>query len=175
MADFPVRGTAPPVVICSYLSPEALGVEVVGFAQAYTASGALTANIVYYVPFRLAAPYTAAQMFIQNGTSLGANFDLGIYTQDGKQIVTTGVTAQVGTSVLQIVDMTDTLLLPGRYYMALVTNTTAQVARMAVALVILQSMGELQESSATLPATATFAKATATHLPLIGITGSTTV
>src|SRR3972149_8804009 len=180
MPDFPIIGQphASPTVICSVSSPESLGVELGAFSQGLSAT-ALVALNVYYIPFRLAAPMVARQMFIENGGTISGSFDVGIYSQDGSRLVNSpsGSVAHAGGNVLQIVDITDTLLLPGRYYMALVfDNGSALVMRgsfsptAAVVGILNQTLGALP-----LPATATFAEPTLGTIPVLGITSKVTI
>lgn len=119
-----------------------------------------TANRAYLFPFRTDRPAIVKQLFWENGAAVSGNVDCGIYTLDGTLIVSTGATAQSGTSTSQVVDIADTLLGPGLYWCALVLdNTTGTVMRSVVAERNVQNYGYLfAASSYPLPATITLAK-----------------
>jgi len=181
MPDFPIVGAPPasPTLICTALALEGLGVELAAASVSSGSSNNPTANKAYYTPFRLATPMTVVQLFVENGAGASAgNIDMGIYTEGGIRIVSSGAIAQSGISVLQLLDITDTVLLPGRYYLALVSNNATSTFRTTTnaALALQQGFGLLQEASAyPLPATATFAKATTAFLPHIGVAAAVTL
>lgn len=118
-----------------------------------------TANRAYLFPFRTERPAIVKQLFWENGAAVSGNVDCGIYTLDGTRIVSTGATAQSGTSTSQVVDITDTLLGPGLYWCALVMdNTTGTVMRSVIAERNVQNYGYLFASASyPLPATITLA------------------
>lgn len=128
-------------------------------------------DLAIYYPFRLGAPLTITLLWCWNGTAVSGNVDIGVYAADGTRIVSAGTTAQAGTSALQSFNVTDTVIGPGDYYMALAfDNTTATVFRMNPAARILQGSGMLQQATAfALPATATFAQSTNAFLPICGL------
>lgn len=82
-------------------------------------SGAFTANLAHYVPFRLWVPATALKMTYIVGATANGNVDLGIYSWEKNRLVNSGSTAQGTANTVQEVDITDTLLMPGRYFMAI--------------------------------------------------------
>lgn len=108
--------------------PEAMGYQAsngVGLAATSSRTWTVTDEAQLY-PFRLGYPETITKLWIYNGATVSGNFDIGIYDAEGTRIVSAGSTAQAGTNAVQSVDITDTLLGPGIYYMALVfDNTTA--------------------------------------------------
>ena len=145
----------------------------VSYASGVNFAAYPTANTAIYIPFRTAVPLIATAMYIHNGATVSGNFDLGIYTDDGTRLVSSGSTAQSGISTLQVVDITDTLLGSGLvFYMAVsFDNTTATVGKIAISAVRGRVVGIAEEASAfALPATATFAVFTQTMAPHIGIT-----
>lgn len=171
MADFPVLTQDHNLVTISSVSDEAIGTELIGQA---TASPAVwpAANRAMYVPFTVPAPFTVVKMGVLNGGAVAGNLDVGIYDDQQNRIVSSGSTAQSGASTAQSVDITDTLLLPGTYYMALAMDgTTATTLRMSPPVPLLGSFGLLSQSTAfPLPATATFAAVQDPYLSVFFLT-----
>lgn len=128
------------------------------------------ANRAIFVPFRLTRAKPVTKLFAHNGATASGNLDIGIYTIDGTRIVSTGSVAQSGTNVCQVIDITDTLLGDGDYYLALAMDgTTGTVFRAAPQATRLRTAGVLQQASAfPLPATATFAAVASAFLPFFG-------
>ena len=135
------------------------------------------ANLAIYIPFRVSAPVLVTQMFTTNGSTVAGNVDIGIYDVAGTRLVSSGATAQSGTSALQAYDITDTLLAPGQFYLACsLSDGTATIARVATSAQFLRAFGCAQEASAhPLPATATFATMAQAYLPIIGLTTESVV
>ena len=135
-----------------------------------------TANKAFYFPFGLPFRFNVRRMFVANGGTVSGNFDIGIYTLDGKRIYASGSTAQAGTTALQYVSLSTELILPpDAYYLALAfDNTTATTQRNAAAGINgVRAMGVLQETSAfALPASMTPAAVSAVYVPLFGITST---
>ena len=131
-----------------------------------------SANVAIYVPFSISSPRLIRKLFWQNGTAVSGNVDCGIYDSAGTKIVSTGSTAQSGTSAIQSVDITDTMLGPGQYFLALaMDNTTATTIRASINSVRVKMYGIFQQATAfPLPATATFATNTGGYLPFFGAT-----
>lgn len=137
-------------------------------------SAAATANKAYYVPIRFPASVTVRRMWYCVGATGGTNnIQLGIYTEAGSQLVATASTL-VGTAAnLVHLDVTDTTLAPGSYYLAVALNgITATILRWAPNIATLRLTGQLEQATAfPLPATATFVTPSATVVvPYIGIT-----
>lgn len=95
-----------------------------------------TANLAVYAPIILPELVTGAWLAVYNGAVVSGNFDIGIYAADsegkpGTKIVSTGSTAQAGTSQWQMVSI-NKYLGRGLYFLGVVfDNTTAQVKRVA--------------------------------------------
>jgi len=155
--------------ICT-LSPESLGHGVGNLGNSSSAAWP-AANDALFVPFNLSRPAFVQRMYVANGATASGNIDVGIYTYDGGRIVSIGSTAQAGTSALQFFNITDTLLKPDRYYMAVAKNdTTGTVRRFNTTIIRQQQMGVVKMATAfALPAVATFATVTATVIPLVGM------
>ena len=143
----------------------------------------VTANLVVYVPFWVPESVTFTKMFWVNGTAVAGNYDVGIYTTDGTRLVSMGSTAAAGISQIQTVNITDTTVARGTYYMAIVSDTSGTTQKILAALPaagIPQALGLLQQASVTLPLStnaspATFAKYTSAFVPLFGVQGYRTV
>lgn len=129
------------------------------------------ANLAIAIPWLVTRPVTVKRMTVLIGGAASGNMDLGIYGYDLKKIVSTGSTAMAGTNVVQIVDVTDTFIQPGRYYMAIaIDNTTGQVFRISTVALIQRTFGVFQMSTAfALPATLVPATLTNDLWPLIGV------
>lgn len=136
-----------------------------------------TANKAFVYPFRVRnRPFVAKQAFVLNGSAVSGNVDVGVYDSRGNLIVSTGATAQAGTSVVQLLDITDTTLQPGRYLLALsVSNTTARVARASnVPFQTLALNGcWVMTSAHPLPSTLTLATPDTAYVPVFGISSLT--
>lgn len=157
-------------------SLESLGAT--GSASAPPTTGAWgSANRAYYIPFRLEVATTINRLWIANGTTVGTDsWDAGIYASVGgiptTRLVSDGGHTTAGASVLQYFDITDIVLPPGAYYMAMAgSGTTDHVLRMTG--VISPDIGVtafVQASAYPLPNPATPATTSATFLPLCGVT-----
>jgi hypothetical protein len=133
------------------------------------------ANRAIYVPLRVATPTVFSQAWLKNGSAVSGNVDIGIYSADGTRLVSTGSTAQSGTNAYQTIDMTDTLVGRGLYYIALsIDNTTATTFRRNLDAASMRGVGVAQEASASpLPASATFAAVVSAYMPEFGVLGRT--
>lgn len=136
---------------------------------AFAGNGWPASSRALFVPFRLAFPATVYQMACGTGTGTTGNFDLGIYDSGGNKIVSTGSTAKTTASSERIVNITDTLLLPGLYYLAMATDgTTNYLSVVPGNLGFCKLLGMRQMASAfALPTTATYATMSTAYLPAI--------
>lgn len=99
-------------------------------ALAVVGTGALTASLAMFIPVIVRNQITVYQLGWSNGATVSGNVDVGIYDRNQNRLVSAGSTAQAGTSALQIVDVADTVLAPGLYYLAMaMDNGTGLVAR----------------------------------------------
>lgn len=132
-----------------------------------------SANRALFVPFEVAAPTRVKKLWCYNGATASGNIDVGIYNRDGVRLVSSGSTAQAGTSAIQEFDVTDLDLYPGVYYFAMASDaTTTTVVSWGATLMDHQSVGVLQMAAAMpLPATATFASLASAYTPVIGFSG----
>jgi hypothetical protein len=151
-----------------------MGAHVAGAAAWGVANRAIYAPVILQV-----APVTVYKMAFLVGAQAG-NYDIGIYDQQGKRLVSTGSTV-VPAAGIAIVDITDTTLAtPGIYYLALVcsTVTTLTIYRSAPGDVALRLTGmKTQDIGATTlpdPWTAVTTNAT-NQLPAITAAFRTTI
>jgi len=109
-------------------------------------------------------------MLHYNGAAVAGNIDVGIYNRGGTRLISSGPVAQTGTSVLQLFNITDTLLVPGRYYMAVgYSDAAAEAVAYTPAISFTRAFGILFENLGTLPAIATFTAMTYSFIPVIGV------
>lgn len=128
MADFP-QYEMPVSPILTPWSPESLGMmEVISSITLGTAASSawLSNNLALYYPFRLTSWATAYQLLFWVGATSSGNIDVGIYDSQLNRIVSAGSTAMSATvNTVQEIDITDTVLSPGDYYLAGACSTTA--------------------------------------------------
>lgn len=182
MPDFPNLAATDPQSIC-FGTPQLLFNEICVQNTNQTtfdqATGAWpTANLAIFVPMPISMPFTVVKMFLYNGGTVSGNVDIGIYTAEGARVVSSGTTAHAATTDKQVFDITDTLLNPGLYYLALAfDNNVALVTHMAgLAVNNCRSIGIRQASSSfVLPATVTFEAAANAYIPDIYLTGNSVI
>lgn len=131
-----------------------------------------TALRAIYLPIMVPFPLTVYKMAWANGATVAGNVDVGIYDVNGARLVSTGMVAMAGVSVLQVADIADTALLPGNYFLAMNSDSaTATFSRSSsVEGVTGRACGMQQEaivSPGTLPATSTPAIFTSPFVPLL--------
>lgn len=135
-----------------------------------------TADLAMYIPFALHAPAIVKELWWYNGASVSGTVDAAVYNEDGTQrLFSAGAPSQAGTSAPQAVDITDTLLLPGRYWMGLVLgNTTGTFVRLTGVTNIpaAQKFFGMQQQalgSTAMPSSTTFAAASNNYIPIMGL------
>lgn len=156
-------------IVISPLSPESLSVA---FNAVPTSAAWGVTNQAVYIPFRIAVPILIAQLWLLNGSANGNNFDIGVYDSESNRRISTGSTVQGTVSTLQVVDVADTLILPGLYYAALAMNgTTSTAMTLNVGVTRAQWLGAATQTSAfPLPVTFTLVTTAIGVLPIVGIT-----
>ena len=155
-----------------------IGTEMAAHAFAAPASATWpTSNKAIYIPFWIPESVTLTQLFWYNGATVSGNIDVGVYAEDGTKKISAGSTAQATINVIQSVNVADTALTAGRYYLAAaMDNTTGTLFCWASTAQLSKSFGLAEQTSAfALPATATLATITTTRLPLVGFTIRTIV
>jgi hypothetical protein len=102
-----------------------MGNLVNGFGTSTLVSSAwFAANCPVAYPWVVNEPTMVYQLGWQNGPSAGDNHDIGIYDTSWNRLVSTGSTAGVTNNALQFVDVTDTLIVPGYYYVVEAMDAT---------------------------------------------------
>lgn len=130
------------------------------------------ANRALYYPIIIDQPVTVTQMWCHNGATVKGKVDLGIYDAAFNRIVNKGLTAQAGENTIQLLDIADTLLMPGLYYFA-ITSTSAEATffRGTAAAVRQRAGGVSQKTLAgeeELPATVSTTAPASAFVPLFG-------
>lgn len=113
-----------------------------------------TANKAIYIPFTIERQVTVFQVGWHNGTSPAGTREVGVYRGNTKLIsgAATGTTA----SVVQLVNVTDTVLTPGQYWLAATDTGVTHWHAWAPVVPCATAMGILTQTSANpLPATKT--------------------
>lgn len=134
------------------------------------------ANRALAFPFVIAHPFLVRKVFWLNGTTATTDSaDVGVYTEAGALLVSGGGTAISGASGTQEVNVTDTLLRPGRYWCAYAQNgVTATPIMSATVAGLLRAVGCAQMATAyVLPATFTPAAVASANFPVFGIASRT--
>jgi hypothetical protein len=152
----------------SELMPISDGIRLEGFRDTGTGAWPTTDRAVF-LPFELPNPRTFKNIVWFNSTTVQGNIDVGLYTHQGSRVVSLGSTAMVGAGARQVGNITDTPLLPGYYFLAMVwSGTSATFTRYPATSLVLQANGMQEMASAfPLPATATFANPTMSYVPLM--------
>lgn len=188
MGEIPFKGLTPLVTIHPW-SLESVGAGILssgGVALKDTTSAVWpAASGAFLVPFVLSVPFTVVKMFTYNGAVVNDNLDVGIYFNEGgsstllRRIVSKGSTAQAGTNQIQELDIVDTQLAPGMYYMVLaaVNNTTATFFRSLINWAALRGIGTRSVSLGGWPLgdPLDFVDNTYGYMPVFGLTGRTVV
>lgn len=132
------------------------------------------ANRAHFFPFRITRPYTVLAGLVKNGATASNNLDIGVYLPDGTRLASSGSTAQAGTTALQYIVMSASVVLqPGLYYAGLVMDGTTGTINRITTLTTVQCRGLgmfTMNSAFPLPATATFAAyATSNYVQIFGL------
>ncbi len=125
-----------------------------GFVAGSTVAFSPGANVTHYYP--VFAPHQiVVQKIALPISATPGNFDVGLYDASGNRLVSSGSTAM--TTGLTEVDITDTVIGPGRYYLAVAADTaTSWLLRYTMTAAQAPALGLARESVFPLPATATF-------------------
>jgi hypothetical protein len=180
MPDFPLPIALFNMTPIGTWSPECIGLRPLdGMVISFGLNNAWpSANLAIYLPVEIYRPVTIVKMGVNNGTTVNGNFDLGLYDANGVRLVSSGSTAQSGASALQTVDITDTLLMPGLYYMGMASSsaTGTYSSWTGGASVDYRQMGVAQQATAfALPNPMVPAAFAQTYLPLVTMFPRTTI
>lgn len=164
----------------STVSGESMGIAMKAHVGSGTFASAVwpTSNRAYYYPFRIDHPITVLKLWMANGAAAAGNLDIGIYSEDGTRIVSSGSTAQAGTNTLQEIDIADTVIGPGAFYLAAAMDGTTGTAFRFSGGSSTRSLllGYYSQVTAfPLPANATFASQASQWIPLFGLAAKTIV
>lgn len=136
-------------------------------------------NLAIYIPIAISRPAVVLKLWVVEGGIGTGNFDLGLYNSAGTRLVSTGATAKAAIVSLHTVDVTDTTVGPGIYYIAMVADSATDTYEGDNdAAPNYASLGVLTESlgSTALPATASWAlNNTLAFYPWIGLSVEATV
>jgi len=178
MGDFPASWFWGSSGVISSLGGESSVSDVQDIQGATTAAAAWpSANRAVAVAFYLDQPATIVKASWINGGTVNGNVDVGVYDEQFHRLVSSGSTAQSGASVVQTVDIADTLLKPGTYFMALVSSSaTATFDRSSIDLVLTRCHAHVQMATALpLPSTFVPAAPASSYVPTIVLHMQTTV
>ena len=174
MADFPTSGPVADGVLSPWGQGTLLGdlFRVANYATS-AGTGAWTANRAVYLPVVVHQPLTLYSICVLVATQNG-NVDAGVYNWRGTRIVSNGGVA-CGAAGTQTIDVADTALARGWYFLAFASDSaTAVFYNSAASAVNINACQVQQQASAyPLPATATFVAYATAILPKIsGVTRS---
>jgi len=159
--------------LMSSVSPNSIGTELTAIGPVAPVSTAWAqANMARGVPLTITKPVTVQKLFVYNGATVGGNFDIGIYSESGNLIISTGLTPQANINVLQEVNLTPNVVLGcGRYYMVLAADTTSTTFfATAVPTQLCKLMGLFQNGlSFPLPSTLVTGAYAAAFVPIFGL------
>lgn len=119
----------PPSPIITPWSHESLGVHAV-IQQGASFDGASSqawpvANVAYFYPFTLFDFAIVYQFLFWVGATAGGLIDVGIYDRAGNRILSAGSTGMSATiNTVQELNVTDTRIPPGEYWLAGACNST---------------------------------------------------
>lgn len=122
-------------------------------------AAATVQNKRVYIPVLIPERVLVQGMGWLNGATINGNVDASVYDVSGNLLIDTGSTAQSGATAIQTVNVTDTELLPGNYFLSLVSDSatgTFSVINMATRAGELLGCFE-QAAAFTAPNPATFA------------------
>jgi len=129
-------------------------------------------KLAFFLPLLIIEQSTIKRILFISGPA-DANFDVGIYTEDGVRIVSLGSTAKGTTTQAVVANIADTTLAAGRYFLALaLDNNTGQVSRFNPFSGTNTILGVYEMQNAfPLPANAVYAENnTRSYIPIIGAT-----
>lgn len=165
MGDFPNPGTLDVFLSAGAIST---GQSMLGMTTGNSSNIAwASANLAVFVPVRIPYPVTVYKIAVGAGSTAAGNFDVGIYDSSGNRLVSSGATAK-GASTEHIIDVTDTVIGPGLFYLALAADGTNNYMCWSTSVQVTRLVGVVQMASAyTLPSAATFAASSNSPIPVI--------
>ena len=151
MAPTVNAGFAPGPLMTPASSEFATGDALVAMGSAYVLTGTWqTANKPLAISFFMGSDFTIYQLGWLNGSgTMTDSVDVGVYDFAWNRKISTTGTARSGASALQFVDVTDTPLPAGHYYMAMVGNGTTANQQACWTAVPAGTLTPLEHDSAT--------------------------
>lgn len=138
-----------------------------------------SSNRAVYMPVIVPCVCVVRRVWWMNGATTGsATIEVGIYNQSaygpGSKIIS-GSATQGNASEVQFVDVTDTTLAPGVYWLAIMASTTTNTTLFRLAVNTSQDgTRRMQQASANpLPSTATPVESTAANVWVCGFSTTT--
>lgn len=167
MADWPGNIFSPVTVLSSF---ERKHSALIFGGMPTTSAVWPAANRAYYLPVVVETPCTVYKMMVFPSVQSG-NLDVGIYSEDGTRLVSKGSTAVGTAGAIQVIDITDTPLNPGIYFLAInVDNTTAAFLRGGTGGAdFYRSCGIQQQAvgAVALPSSTSFGNPSSAYAPLV--------
>lgn len=147
-----------------------LGVAIAG-GQSLQNSGAITASTAFLYPLTIPERILVYKLFWAIAVTVASStIDVGIYTEDYARIISTGSTAAVAGPALQEVDVADTVLDRGHYYLAVAGGTTPPNLYRSAMGTIQAAHGVARMAAAfPLPATVTPVSAINAFISVVGL------
>lgn len=137
-----------------------------------------TANLTVWTPVFLPCVHVLTRVWWANGATVsgGATVQVGIYADlnnlpDVK--IVSGSAVQGSAAVLQFVDVTDTVLSPGRYWMALTASTTTNTTFYRSSMIANYNAARRFEQASAMPSTATPVESAGLSLWVCGFSTTT--
>jgi hypothetical protein len=135
----------------------AVGPGMLGAAP--TSAGWLAANRAIFTPLVLPSPVIVDGLGVIVGGTSSGNVDIGLYTEDGVRLVSTGSTAQGAINTDQLITVADTLAGPGVLYVGVACDvTTATLMHFNPGASHLVELWGAEQMSAAFPLPATWVK-----------------
>jgi hypothetical protein len=141
------------------LTPASREFGIANLVPSFAAPAAFTwpgANDVVAIPFQIFTGMTVYQLGWYNGSgTMTDGCDIGIYDAAWARKVSGGGTTRTGVSLIQWVDVADTYLPPGKYFVAMsnngVTNNNARSTNGVLSISFLQTLGCFDSATASYP------------------------
>lgn len=180
MTQVAPRGVAPlpGLAVISSTSPRTMIGDALRTGTWAGASAAWpAANRGIFVPFSIDTEIEVVRMWTYNGATAAGNIDLAILNMHGGRVVSTGSTAQSGTSTIQVFTVTTTKLTPGQWIMGMAANSTSTtIFRVSPSTSYQATCGvRIMTSAFPIPASVTGATPTSAYVPMFGLGCRTTI
>ena len=130
-----------------------------------------SSNLGIAIPFRVSRTVKLQKVFWLNGTVVGYNVDVGVYSADWTKLGSIGSTGQGSASTLTTATLT-TQFGPGLFYMAMAMSNSLGTAwrSSSMTLSAMRTLGCAQMASAlALPSTFTPAAIGQAYIPVFGL------